>query len=160
VGRTQVDQKRTGDQRQGGNAARFTRRHAVTVSICPAKIFGSVWNYRSWPISIYSAGRCSDTCLPRSRPHLSVQDVSPAESGELALRHQLAVLRRSAPKRLELTVADSVFWVGIKHYLSARRAPWQRAKCRSLPKVPVQHRGDLAEKDRPRPWRILVERVG
>jgi hypothetical protein len=29
----------------------------------------------------------------------------------LALRQQLAVLRRSAPKRLKLTTADRIFWV-------------------------------------------------
>ena len=32
----------------------------------------------------------------------------------LALRHQLAVLRRSAPKRLPLTPADRLFWVGLR----------------------------------------------
>jgi hypothetical protein len=29
----------------------------------------------------------------------------------LALRQQLAVLRRSAPQRLKLTSADRIFWV-------------------------------------------------
>ena len=33
----------------------------------------------------------------------------------LALRQQLAVLRRSAPKRLQLTPADRLFWVGLRH---------------------------------------------
>ena len=32
----------------------------------------------------------------------------------LALRQQLAVLRRSAPKRLPLTPADRIFWVGLR----------------------------------------------
>src|SRR4051794_152779 len=32
----------------------------------------------------------------------------------LALRQQLAVLRRSAPKRLQLTPADRLFWVGLR----------------------------------------------
>ena len=32
----------------------------------------------------------------------------------LALRQQLAVLRRSAPKRLRLTKADRAFWVWLK----------------------------------------------
>src|SRR3954469_17232817 len=32
----------------------------------------------------------------------------------LALRHQLAVLRRSAPKRLKLMPADRIFWVGLR----------------------------------------------
>jgi putative transposase len=32
----------------------------------------------------------------------------------LALRQQLAVLRRSAPKRLKLTPADRIFWVGLR----------------------------------------------
>ena len=32
----------------------------------------------------------------------------------LALRQQLAVLRRSAPKRLKLTAADRVFWVWLR----------------------------------------------
>ena len=31
----------------------------------------------------------------------------------LALRQQLTVLRRSAPKRLKLTPADRIFWVGL-----------------------------------------------
>jgi putative transposase len=32
----------------------------------------------------------------------------------LALRQQLVVLRRSAPKRLKLTPADRIFWVGLR----------------------------------------------
>ena len=32
----------------------------------------------------------------------------------LALRQQLAVLRRSAPKRVKLTPADRIFWVGLR----------------------------------------------
>ncbi|HEX4169638.1 MAG TPA: hypothetical protein VHZ55_29595 [Bryobacteraceae bacterium] len=32
----------------------------------------------------------------------------------LALRQQLTVLRRSAPKRLELTPADRIFWVWLR----------------------------------------------
>jgi len=32
----------------------------------------------------------------------------------LALRQQLAVLRRSAPKRLKLTPADRIFWVWLR----------------------------------------------
>ena len=32
----------------------------------------------------------------------------------LALRQQLAVLRRSAPKRLKLTAADRIFWVWLR----------------------------------------------
>jgi hypothetical protein len=32
----------------------------------------------------------------------------------LALRQQLAVLRRSAPKRLKLTRADRIFWVWLR----------------------------------------------
>src|SRR4051794_24538755 len=32
----------------------------------------------------------------------------------LALRQQLAVLRRSAPKRLKLTSADRIFWVWLR----------------------------------------------
>ena len=32
----------------------------------------------------------------------------------LALRQQLAVLRRSAPKRLRLTPADRIFWVALR----------------------------------------------
>ncbi len=32
----------------------------------------------------------------------------------IALRHQLIVLRRSAPKRLKLTAADRVFWVWLR----------------------------------------------
>src|SRR3982751_2217973 len=41
----------------------------------------------------------------------------------LALRQQLGVLRRSAPKRLRLTPADRVFWVGMKRVWSR----WQDA---------------------------------
>lgn len=36
----------------------------------------------------------------------------------LALRHQLGVLRRSAPKRLKLTPADRVFWVCLRRVWS------------------------------------------
>src|SRR4051812_40447159 len=32
----------------------------------------------------------------------------------LALRQQLAVLRRSAPKRLKLTLADRIFWIWLR----------------------------------------------
>ena len=32
----------------------------------------------------------------------------------LALRQQLGVLRRSAPKRLQLTLADRIFWVSLR----------------------------------------------
>jgi putative transposase len=32
----------------------------------------------------------------------------------VALRHQLSILRRSAPKRLKLTSADRLFWVGLR----------------------------------------------
>ena len=33
----------------------------------------------------------------------------------LALRQQLTVLRRSAPRRLKLTRADRIFWVWLRH---------------------------------------------
>src|SRR5260370_41781927 len=36
----------------------------------------------------------------------------------LALRQQLAVLRRSAPKRLSLTPADRIFWVWLRRVWS------------------------------------------
>jgi hypothetical protein len=36
----------------------------------------------------------------------------------LALRQQLAVLRRSAPKRLQLTPADRIFWVWLRRVWS------------------------------------------
>src|SRR3954447_5098483 len=36
----------------------------------------------------------------------------------LALRHQLGVLRRSTPKRLKLTPADRVFWVWLRRVWS------------------------------------------
>ena len=36
----------------------------------------------------------------------------------LALRQQLAVLRRSAPKRLKLTPADRIFWVWLRRVWS------------------------------------------
>ena len=41
----------------------------------------------------------------------------------LALRQQLAVVRRSAPKRLKLTPADRIFWVGLRRVW----ADWQSA---------------------------------
>jgi hypothetical protein len=41
----------------------------------------------------------------------------------LALRQQLAVLRRSAPKRLPLTPADRIFWVWFRRVWS----DWQSA---------------------------------
>jgi hypothetical protein len=36
----------------------------------------------------------------------------------IALRQQLVVLRRSAPKRLRLTSADRIFWVWLHHVWS------------------------------------------
>jgi hypothetical protein len=33
----------------------------------------------------------------------------------IALRQQLVVLQRSAPKRLKLTPADRIFWVCLRH---------------------------------------------
>ena len=41
----------------------------------------------------------------------------------LALRHQIGVLRRSAKKRLTLTVADRLFWA----WLSGIWADWRSA---------------------------------
>jgi len=41
----------------------------------------------------------------------------------LALRQQLAVVRRSAPKRLRLTLADRIFWV----WLRLAWAEWKSA---------------------------------
>src|SRR4051812_49900592 len=40
----------------------------------------------------------------------------------LALRQQLNVLRRSAPKRLKLTPADRLFWVGLRRVWSDWRS--------------------------------------
>jgi hypothetical protein len=42
----------------------------------------------------------------------------------LALRQQLAVLRRSAPKRLKPTPADRIFWVGLRRLWSE----WKSAR--------------------------------
>jgi len=41
----------------------------------------------------------------------------------VALRHQIGVMRRSAKKRIKLTMADRVFWV----WLSRARADWRSA---------------------------------
>ncbi len=41
----------------------------------------------------------------------------------MALRHQIGVLRRSAKKRLKLTMADRVFWA----WLSGAWADWRSA---------------------------------
>ena len=51
----------------------------------------------------------------RSRAALQVENV--------ALRHQIGVLRRSAKKRLKLTMADRVFWA----WLSGAWADWRSA---------------------------------
>ncbi len=51
----------------------------------------------------------------RSRAALQVENV--------ALRHQIGVLRRSAKKRLRLTMADRVFWA----WLSGAWADWKSA---------------------------------
>ena len=51
----------------------------------------------------------------RSRAALQVENV--------ALRHQIGVLRRSAKKRLRLTMADRVFWA----WLSGAWADWRSA---------------------------------
>jgi hypothetical protein len=45
------------------------------------------------------------------------------QAENLALRHQIAVLRRSAKKRPKLTVADRVFWA----WLSGAWADWRSA---------------------------------
>jgi hypothetical protein len=58
------------------------------------------------------------------RPHLDVQDLGPATTENLALRQQLAVLRRSSPKRLKLTPADRIFWVGLRRVWS----DWKSAR--------------------------------
>src|SRR4051794_38290068 len=41
----------------------------------------------------------------------AVPNFRPAPAGEPRLTQPLAVLRRSAPKRLQLTPADRIFWV-------------------------------------------------
>jgi hypothetical protein len=41
----------------------------------------------------------------------------------LALRQQLAVLQRSAPKRLRLTPADRIFWVWLRRVWGAGNPP-------------------------------------
>lgn len=34
----------------------------------------------------------------------------------IALRHQLAVLRRSAPKRLKITASDRLLWLWLRRF--------------------------------------------
>jgi len=48
----------------------------------------------------------------------------------LALRQQLALLRRSAPKRLKLTPADRIFWVGLRRVWSDWNALLIVNRCR------------------------------
>jgi hypothetical protein len=42
----------------------------------------------------------------------------------LALRHQHGVLRRSAPKRLQLRPADRILWVGYAVSVRTGNRPW------------------------------------
>jgi len=51
-------------------------------------------------------------------PHLDAQASAQLRLENLALRQQLAVLRRSGPKRLKLTPADRIFWVWLRRVLS------------------------------------------
>jgi hypothetical protein len=48
------------------------------------------------------------------RPHLDIKTSAQLRLETIALRQQLAVLRRSAPKRLQLTPADRIFWVSLR----------------------------------------------
>jgi hypothetical protein len=50
------------------------------------------------------------TSMLKTSAHLRLEN--------LALRQQLTVLRRSAPKRLKLTPADRIFWVWLRRVLS------------------------------------------
>jgi putative transposase len=55
----------------------------------------------------------------RSRAALQVENV--------ALRHQIGVLRRSAKKRLKLTMADRVFWAWLSGAWADWRSDWRSA---------------------------------
>jgi hypothetical protein len=50
-----------------------------------------------------------------SAPRLPVQNLHTVRLENIALRRQLALPRRSAPKRLRLTSADRIFWVWLRH---------------------------------------------
>jgi hypothetical protein len=52
------------------------------------------------------------------RPHVDAQTSAQLRLENLALRQQLAVLRRSAPRRLRLTPADRIFWVWLRRVWS------------------------------------------
>jgi hypothetical protein len=46
----------------------------------------------------------------------------------VALRHQLGVLRRSAPKQLKLTAADRIFWLWLRRvWADWKSALWRLA---------------------------------
>jgi putative transposase len=51
----------------------------------------------------------------------------------LALRHQISVLRRSAPKRPKLTNADRLLWI----WLSRVRLDWRSALCLVKPETVI-----------------------
>ena len=55
---------------------------------------------------------------------LSVQDICELQLENLALRQQLVVLRRSTPKRLKLTTADRIFWLGLRWDWAAQGVPF------------------------------------
>jgi hypothetical protein len=57
---------------------------------------------------------CGMAAHRAQRSHFDVQDLGPPAAKNLALRQQLAVLRRSTPRRLKLTPADRMFWVWLR----------------------------------------------
>jgi hypothetical protein len=63
------------------------------------------------------------------RPRFDVEDPGRAATGEPSLlRQQLAVLRRSARKRLKVTAADRIFWVWLRHVWGDWKSVLMRVK--------------------------------
>jgi hypothetical protein len=57
------------------------------------------------------------------------------ELENLALRHQIAVLRRSAAKRLKLTTADRLLWICLSRLWHDWRSAPSASQKRSLPGI-------------------------
>lgn len=66
--------------------------------------------------------RVKVACDSRGRFPLNIQNGSGTAVGEYRTRHELGVLRRSAPKRLKITRSDRLFWIWLRRLWSEWKA--------------------------------------
>jgi len=96
----------------------------ASTRICPSKILRSICDHLKlidFHLLRWSAQQRLFTVLGALTSMLKTSAQLRLEN--LALRQQLTVLRRSAPKRLKLTPADRIFWVWLRRVWS----DWQSA---------------------------------